>query len=175
VPIPDAPHLTDDDDRSLEAIRRQLDEQYPHSTDVTVSTPDARPRPGSGVIAHRVRHAVTTVVALLLFVGVGGAAGLLATRLLLGDPASPTPAPEPAASPPEPAPRAPRAVIGDSQAAPPRAPARPDSRVASPRAPTTPAPTVKMPVRLVAYSRPVRTCCQRLCQTSLRLPPIVQQ
>ena len=65
MPTPDAPHLTDDDDRSLEAIRRQLDEQYPHSKDVTVSESDAAPWPGPGGIALRVRRAVTQGVTVL--------------------------------------------------------------------------------------------------------------
>ena len=41
-------------------------------------------------------------------------------------------------------------------------------------APTAPAPMVRMPLRFSAYSMPVSICCQRLCQTSLRLPLAVQ-
>ena len=83
------PTLTDDD-RSLEAIRRQLDEEFEHSTDVHEPAPPPRPA-GMG---RRAWRAVAAAGGLLVLFGAGGVVGTLATQLVLeslGAPSSSTP------------------------------------------------------------------------------------
>jgi hypothetical protein len=147
--------IADDDETSLEAIRRQLDTEFPHSTERVVEEPAAAPRAGRA----------GTAIGLLLACAGGGAAGALISALSpTGEPsrivveaAPPAPAvasprpPTPAKTIPTPLPRGPKPVVASPSPAPvaivPAPRPSPPPVVVSAPVPSTPTPTVPAPPR----------------------------
>ena len=158
--LDDVPALTDRDEHALEAIRRQLDTEFPHWSGSVEPPAHADHGPSAPRSLPRARRAATTVGTLLLACAAGSTAGVLVTVLYARHVVAPTVARQspPTTPPPVTVTQPPLPASPPVVPVPARTDARPARIAERPRLPvarSTPRPPVVAPVGRVPDVVPV--------------------